>query len=108
MEDKLSLFFLRYSLSKAWLLFGLGALVGFISAVFLPNDIDALSTTLWGKVLITYIVFGTILTWLAAQAYAYKNSHKKWLYSVFIIWPLSYWYLIYIQFFVSGVSNEST
>jgi len=98
MEGRLSRFLLKFSESKGWLLFGFSALFIFIVASQSPNFMAFLNGHWFGKSLEVYCVTGAILAWLAAQAHTYKNRNYKSMVVIIVLWPVSFVYLLYVQF----------
>jgi hypothetical protein len=101
LEESLTHFLLKFSMSNYWLLFGLSALALFVlmgQSLFFSNFIDEHPL---GVVAEAYILIGVLLTWFAAQVFTYKNGKRGLHIAIFILWPLSYIYLIYLQFIVS-------
>ncbi|PCO04486.1 hypothetical protein AWR36_013635 [Microbulbifer flavimaris] len=89
MEDKLSSFFLGASSSSVWLSFGVLALAALISLSLASIEKGSVLEML----LIGVGVTGVLFTWLSAQAHAHQRSSKFLVIAIFLVWPLSYWYL---------------
>ncbi|WP_162925718.1 hypothetical protein [Isoalcanivorax indicus] len=90
MDDRFSAFFLRASRSPVWLALGILALVAILCFLFVPLE----NGSFFEKALMGFGVTGILFTWLAAQASAYQRKRTQWLVAVFLLWPLSYWYLL--------------
>ena len=102
MEDGLSLFLLKFSESKYWFLFGISALFIFVFASQNASFMQFLNEHWFGGILEVLCVIGALSTWFAAQAHSYKNERFKLVVIIFLLWPISYLYLFYIQFFVKN------
>lgn len=90
MEGNFSAFFLSASKSSAWLAFGVVALFAAACLFFAPIEKGGFLE----QALIGISVTGVMVTWLAAQANAYQRRRTKWVAVIFLLWPLSYWYLL--------------
>jgi len=90
MEDGFSLFLLKLSESRSNLLFG-------TSALLFTSFMSFLNEHWFGNILQILCVIGALLSWFSAQAHSYKNGHFKLVASIFLLWPISYIHLFYIQ-----------
>ena len=97
MEDGFSLFLLKCSESRSCLLFGTSALLLFIFASQNTSFMSFLNEHWFGNILKILCVIGALLSWFSAQAHSYKNGHFKLVASIFLLWPISYIHLFYIQ-----------
>ena len=102
MDDGFSLFLLNFSESKCWFLFGISALLIFGFASQNATFMTFLNEHWFGGILEALCIIGALSTWFAAQAHSYKNKRFKLVVAIFLLWPISYLFLLYVQFSVKN------